>query len=81
MATPTKFRPMRDPTSDGTYLHFHRAIIKEFNKPNRKRVISWFVINYVGDLTYHFSGRRVVAVNKNYGTPYFENQKFFSGAR
>ena len=70
---PLTFRPINDP-------HFHQAIIMEFNKPNRKKVFSWFVLHYVGDLQYMYSGRRIVAVHKNYGTSYFDNQRFFSGS-
>jgi len=78
---PTRFERMEYPGSSGVYLDFHCAIIKEFNKQKRKKVISWFVINYQGDISYAFHGRRITSLHKNYGTPYFETQKFFSGAR
>lgn len=80
-APPNQFRAMGDPTSPfAPNLIFQEAIIKEFNKTKRKKVISWFVMNYVGDLSYVFHGRRIVSIHKNWGMPYFETQKFLSGS-
>jgi len=75
-APPLRFEAMGDPM----YYYapnfiFQLAIIKEFNKPKRKPVISWFVMNYVGELSYVFHGRRITTIHKNLGTPYFETQK------
>ena len=77
---PLHFLPMPYPGSPGPYIDFHFAIIKEFNKPKRKRVITWFVLNYNGDFSYAFHGRRITSVHKNYNKPYFQTQRFFSGA-
>jgi len=65
---PQTFYPMY--INSVPYNDFHFAIIKEFNKPKRKRVISWFVLNY--------QGRRIVSVSTNDGKPYFVKQRFFS---
>jgi len=80
-APPQRFEAMGNPM----YYYapnfiFQLAVIKEFNKPNRKPVISWFVMNYVGDLSYVFHGRRITTIHKNLGTPYFETQKFLPGS-
>jgi len=68
------------PTSDGAYLNFHEAIILEFNKRKRKRVISWFVMNYVGDIQYVFHGRRIVSLHAKWDMPYDKTLRFLSGA-
>ena len=79
---PTRFHAIHPPTFPySPYLQLHTAIIKEFNEPKRKKVISWFVMNYVGELSYVFQGRRIVSVHDNWGTPYFETRKFVSGAQ
>jgi len=75
---PMTFEPMMSDSTFGPYIEFHFAIIKEFNKPNRKRVISWFVVNYVGDLQYSYLGRRIVSVHKNYGLSHEATQKYLS---
>ena len=80
-APPIRFDAMGDPMYYfAPNVIFQLAIIKEFNKPKRKPVISWFVMNYVGDLSYVFHGRHITSIHKNWGTPYFETQKFLSGS-
>ena len=74
---PIRFEPMYI-GSIGPPIEFHFAIMKEFNKPKRKRVITWFVLNYKGDLSYAFHGRRIVSVSKDDGKPYFVKQRFHS---
>jgi hypothetical protein len=73
---PHTFRPMNPASPLRSYLCFHQAIIIEFNKPKRKKVISWFVINYVGELFYMYHGRRITSVCRNHGTPYLETVAF-----
>ena len=74
---PVRFEPMYI-GSCGPYIDFHFAIIEEFNKPKRKKVMTWFVLNYKGELCYQFHGRRITSVMKDDGMSYAERQKFLS---
>jgi hypothetical protein len=74
---PVHFQPLYIGSS-GPYIDFHFAIIEEFNKPKRKRVISWFVLNYKGYLCYQFHNKRIVSVMCDDGMPYFQRQRFLS---